>query len=61
MPDATTTTNKPAWVTALDEAQAALKMAAAADTPEESDAKTRLAWGWMEIARMLKGEPAPST
>ncbi len=50
-----TTTNKPTWVEALDNAQEILRSAASRDnTPEMTDSKTRLAHAWMDIARMLK-------
>lgn len=41
------------WVEALDEAKSALRMAVEAGTPEATDSKTRVAYGWMDIARML--------
>lgn len=49
-----TTTNKPEWVKALDEAQTALRHAAEQDTPEWIDCKTRLAYAWMDVSRLLK-------
>ena len=55
------TTNKPAWVEALDEAQTTLRSAAGAESPEATDSKTRLAYGWMDVARMLKEGSSPST
>lgn len=50
------TTNKPAWVEALDKAKMMLSAAAEAETPEATDSKTRLAYGWMDVARMLKAD-----
>lgn len=50
------TTNKPAWVEALDQAQTMLRAAADSETPEATDSKTRLAYGWMDVARMLKAD-----
>jgi hypothetical protein len=50
MPEA----KKPSWVEALDEAKKVLATAADQDTPECTDSKTRLAYAWMEVARMQK-------
>lgn len=47
-------TKKPAWVEALDEAKTALCLASEARTPEETDSKTRLAYAWMDIAKLQK-------
>lgn len=49
------TTSKPSWVVALDRAQDALLQAAEQDTPECTDSKTRIAYGWMDVSRLLKG------
>lgn len=49
-----TGTNKPAWVEALDEAKTALRDAAKLAAPEEVDSRTRLAYGWIDVAKMLK-------
>jgi hypothetical protein len=45
---------KPAWVEALDSAKEILSAAAVAITPEEIDSKTRLAYAWIDIARLQK-------
>ena len=50
-----TDTTKPTWVEALDEAKETLKAAASESTPEAIDSRTRLAYGWMDIAKLYKG------
>lgn len=45
---------KPKWVEALDKAEIALSAASEAQMPEEMDSKVRLAYGWMDIAKLLK-------
>lgn len=47
-------TPKPAWVEALDEAKTALRAAGASPTHEETDSKLRIAYGWMDISKLLK-------
>ena len=47
-------TSKPAWVEAIDEAQAILRKADG--TPSEHrDSLVGLAHAWFEVARLLKG------
>lgn len=45
--------SKPAWVEAVDEAKSALVAASTAPS-SEVDGKTRLAYAWMDIARLYK-------
>lgn len=47
---------KPAWVEALDSAKLMLSTAAIAKTPEETDSKIRLAYAWIDIAKIQKGD-----
>lgn len=49
---------KPAWVEALDEAKKLLTAAANQDLSEQRDSLTRLAYAWMDIARMQKAPDA---
>lgn len=46
--------NKPAWVQSLEEAKTVLRSASEQETAEMTDAKTRIAYGWVDIARMQK-------
>lgn len=52
------TIRQPAWVDALDEAKKALHSAGESktQTPEVIDSLTRVAYGWMDISRLLKTE-----
>lgn len=50
------TIRQPAWVDALDEAKKALHSAGESKTPEVIDSLTRVAYGWMDISRLLKTE-----
>lgn len=50
--------NKPKWVEALESAESELHAAGAAETPEERDSRTRLAYGWLDIAREYRANPA---
>ena len=51
-----TETKKPAWVEALDNAKLTLTNAGTEHSPEMIDAKTRLAYGWINVAGLLKDE-----
>ena len=50
---------KPAWVMSLEEAALCLKRASEEIKPEMTDAKTRVAYAWLDMARMQK-EPSLS-
>ena len=46
--------NKPEWVKALEEAALVLKDAVQQSTPEMTDSKTRVAYGWIDMSRLYK-------
>lgn len=49
--------NKPVWVEALDEAKKALSKAGEASQSVDADALTRVAYGWMDLAKIYKESP----
>lgn len=56
-PTTTTTTSKPEWVKCLEEAALVLRHAREQETPLMTDAKTRVAYGWIDMARLYKEIP----
>lgn len=47
---------KPEWIKSLEAASGELRIATDQKTPEMIDAKTRIAYAWMDIARIQKGD-----
>lgn len=47
---------KPTWVEALDKASAMLTTASEATAPDDRDSKTRLAYGYMDLAKLYKAD-----